>query len=66
MFHIRKGLDLPLSGHPLPQVDTAPAPAQVAVLGCDFPRLKPTLLVDEGDRVRLGQPLFSDKQNPRI
>jgi len=66
MFHIRKGLDLPLSGHPLPQVDTAPAPAQVAVLGCDFPRLKPTLLVDEGDRVRLGQPLFSDKKNPRI
>ncbi len=28
--------------------------------------MKPTLLVKEGDRVKLGQPLFSDKKYPQI
>jgi Na+-transporting NADH:ubiquinone oxidoreductase subunit A len=36
------------------------------VLGIDFNGLKPTLLVAPGDRVRVGQPLFTDKKNPGV
>ncbi len=28
--------------------------------------MKPTLLVAEGEQVGLGQPLFSDKKNPKV
>ncbi len=66
MFHIKKGLQLPLCGAPSQQIDTPAPSAHVALLGCDFPQLKPTLLVDEGDSVSLGQPLMKDKKHPRI
>ncbi len=38
----------------------------VALLGCDYVGLKPTMLVAEGDKVLLGQPLFRDKKNPGV
>lgn len=38
----------------------------MAVLGRDYVGMKPTMAVAVGDRVRLGQPLFSDKKNPRV
>ena len=63
MIKIKKGLDLPISGEPpatLSQqnvrVDT------VAVLGSDYIGLKPTMLVEVGDMVTPGQPLFTDKK----
>jgi Na+-transporting NADH:ubiquinone oxidoreductase subunit A len=36
------------------------------VLGTDYKGLKPTMLVAEGDRVRVGDPLFFEKRNPRV
>lgn len=38
----------------------------MALLGEDYPGMKPTMLVQEGDTVRKGQPLFSDKKNQGV
>lgn len=65
-IRIRRGLDLPLKGAPEQQIEPARPAASVAVLGRDYLDLKPTMHVQEGDRVRLGQPLFSDKRRPGV
>ncbi len=65
-FRIRKGLDLPIKGAPAQQVRDAQPASSVALLGPDYVGLRPTMLVAEGDSVRLGQPLFSDKRNPGV
>ena len=62
----RRGLDLPLAGTPAGPVEDARATATVALLGADYPGLKPALKVDIGDRVALGQTLFEDKQRPGV
>ena len=62
MIKIRRGLDLPLSGAPQQSIEDAIAVSQVAVIGTDYVGMKPTMLVREGDRVKLGQVLFSDKK----
>jgi Na+-transporting NADH:ubiquinone oxidoreductase subunit A len=36
------------------------------VVGEDYPGMKPTMMVQAGDRVKVGQPLFSDKKNPGV
>ena len=65
-IRIRKGLDLPIEGTPEQRVETAADVTRVAVLGVDFVGLKPTMKIAEGDHVRLGDPLFLDKRDPRI
>jgi len=66
MINIKKGLDLPISGTPEAVVEDARPVRTVAVLGEDYPGMKPTMLVQEGDQVSLGQPLFSDKKNEGV
>jgi len=66
LIKIRKGLDLPISGAPEQRVHPARAVAHVAVLGVDYVDLKPTMLVAEGDKVRLGQALFEHKKLPGV
>ena len=66
LIKIKKGLDLPISGNPEQLVHPARAVAHVAVLGVDYVDLKPTMLVAEGDKVRLGQPLFEHKKLPGV
>lgn len=61
-----KGLDLPLAGAPMPVIEVAPPVTSVAVLGPDFPGLRPALKVDAGDIVALGQVLFEDRQRPGV
>jgi len=63
---IKKGLDLPISGKPEQRIDTARAVRHVALLGVDHIDLKPTMLVSEGDKVKLGQPLFEHKKLPGV
>jgi Na+-transporting NADH:ubiquinone oxidoreductase subunit A len=65
-FEIRKGLDLPLSGEPEQVIAEGPPVTSVALLGDDYPGLRPSLLVAVGDRVRLGQPLFTDRRRPQV
>ncbi len=63
---IKLGLDLPIEGKPTQVVQQGKSVGDVAVIGFDYPGLKPTMLVQEGDRVKLGQPLFSDKNTPGV
>jgi len=61
-----KGLDLPLAGAPQGAVEPARAVSTVALLGPDYPGLKPAIKVEVGDRVALGQTLVEDKQHPGV
>jgi Na+-transporting NADH:ubiquinone oxidoreductase subunit A len=63
---IRHGLDLPLEGAANATVGDGPPINAVALLGPDYAGLKPKMHVSEGDRVRLGEPLFSDKGLPGV
>ncbi|NOT85453.1 MAG: Na(+)-translocating NADH-quinone reductase subunit A [Methylococcaceae bacterium] len=62
-FTIKKGLDLPITGTPKQKIEAGNKVKTVAVLGMDYVGMKPTMLVNEGDKVKLGQGLFSDKKN---
>ncbi|MDF1766047.1 MAG: Na(+)-translocating NADH-quinone reductase subunit A [Gammaproteobacteria bacterium] len=66
MNRIKRGMQLPISGAPEQIIGSAQAPRSVALVGSDYVGMKPTMLVAEGDRVKLGQPLFSDKKNPDV
>ena len=66
MITIKKGLDLPISGKPVQEIHDVSAPKHVALLGEEFPGLRPTMLVKEGDSVLKGQPLFENKKNPGV
>jgi len=66
-FHIvRKGLDLPILGAPEALVDGHLSASVYAVRPSDFRGLVPKLAVKEGDRVLVGDVLFTDKADPRI
>jgi Na+-transporting NADH:ubiquinone oxidoreductase subunit A len=66
MTTIKKGLDLPILGAPEQHIDIAKAVSQVALLGDDYIGMKPTMLVSAGDRVRAGQPIFTDKKTEGV
>lgn len=66
MIQINKGLDLPVGGAPEMRVETGAAVRHVALAGADYQDMKPSLLVAEGERVRLAQPLFADKKFPKV
>jgi Na+-transporting NADH:ubiquinone oxidoreductase subunit A len=65
-FSIKKGLDLPIAGKPEQTIFDANNVSTVAILGNDYIGMKPTMLVEEGQQVKLGQALFSDKKNPGV
>jgi Na+-transporting NADH:ubiquinone oxidoreductase subunit A len=63
---IKKGLNLPISGHPDPVVSDTPTIHKAAILSNDFIGMKPTMLVKEGEKVKLGQKIIEDKKNPGV
>ena len=63
---IKKGLHIPISGEPKQSIFDGPSITSVALLGQDYVGLKPSMLIEEGARVKLGQPLFSDKTQPGV
>ena len=65
-IRIRCGLDLPLKNEPEQHIEAARPVNSVAVLGRDYLDLRPTMHVEEGDQVRLGQALFSDRRRPGL
>ena len=65
-FKIRKGLDLPISGDCSQEIEDGRAVTQVAAVGADFIGVRPTMAVQEGDQVRVGQLLFEDKRTPGV
>ena len=66
MIKISRGLDLPISGAPEQVIHDGPKISQVALVGADYPGMKPTMAVREGDRIALGQLLFTDKKNEGV
>jgi Na+-transporting NADH:ubiquinone oxidoreductase subunit NqrA len=55
-----------IAGAPEQVIEDARAVRSVAVIGSDYPGMKPTMLVQEGDSVKRGQALFSDKKNEGV
>jgi len=66
MIKIKKGLNLPVAGAPEQTVSPLRPTRRVALLGDDYPGMRPTMMVRVGDRVKRGQPLFEDKKNPGV
>lgn len=66
MISIKRGLNVPLAGAPKQEIAEGNSISKVAVLGQDYIGMKPTMLVQEGDTVALGQALFEDKKNPGV
>ena len=67
LIKTKKGLDIPITGAPEQVVHSDGGAAKsVALIGFDYVGLKPTLKVAEGDRVKLGDVLFADKQHPAV
>ncbi|MCC5903737.1 MAG: Na(+)-translocating NADH-quinone reductase subunit A [Halomonas sp.] len=62
MIEVKKGLDLPITGAPEQRIEDARRVRHVAILGTDYVGMKPTMEVQEGDKVKLGQLLFTDKK----
>jgi Na+-transporting NADH:ubiquinone oxidoreductase subunit A len=65
-FQIKKGLDIPITGEPEQIIENGNKVKTVAILGMDYVGMKPTMMVNEGDSVKLGQILFTDKKNPGV
>ncbi len=63
-FKLKKGLNLPVEGAPEQKIQPGPEFSSVAVLGGDYIGLKPKMLVQEGDEVQRGTPLFCHKDAP--
>lgn len=66
MIKIRRGLDLPITGAPRQSIEDSPSIRSVAVVGFDYHGMKPTMAVQEGDRVKKGQLLFTDKKTEGV
>lgn len=66
MFKIKKGLNLPIAGKPSSEIDDSKTIRSVAILGEDYPGMKPTMAVALGDPVKKGQVLFSDKKTEGV
>ncbi len=65
-FKIKNGLDLPIKGEPDQVISDANQVSSVAIIGSDYIDMKPTMMVKVGDRVKLGQILFTDKKTEGV
>ena len=66
MIKIKKGLDLPISGAPEQTITDGKPVRHVALIGFDYNGMKPTMAVKEGDRVKRGALLFTDKKTEGV
>lgn len=66
MIKIKKGLDLPISGAPEQTISNGKPIRHVALIGFDYHGMKPTMAVKEGDRVKRGSLLFTDKKTEGV
>ena len=62
MIKLKKGLDLPIEGAPKQEVSQGPNVTKVALIGDDVVGMKPTMAVKVGDKVKVGQLIFTDKK----
>lgn len=65
-YEIKRGLNIPINGEPVQQIVMGPSISQVALIGDDYIGMRPSMLVKEGDKVKLGQPVFTDKKTKGV
>lgn len=66
MIKIKKGLDLPITGSPEQTISEGSKITEVALVGLDYVGMKPTMAVQDGDRVKKGQVIFTDKKTDGV
>ena len=66
MIKIKQGLDIPIAGSPGDKISDSKKTRSVGLIGADYIGLKSSLLVKQGEKVKLGQPILLDKSNPGI
>jgi len=66
VIHLKKGYSPRIAGAPPRQLHVLDTPRHVGMVPEQIPFIKPRLLVEEGDPVAIGSPLFEDKRNTRI
>ncbi|MCB9091793.1 MAG: Na(+)-translocating NADH-quinone reductase subunit A [Halobacteriovoraceae bacterium] len=67
MIKLRKGLNLPIRGVPTMQIENySKAATKIALVGPDYEGMKPTMAVKVGDKVSIGDVLFSDKKTEGV
>ncbi|MCX8997415.1 hypothetical protein NOF55_09875 [Rhizobiaceae bacterium BDR2-2] len=63
---IQGGVEIRLQGKPNQEVDETVAVRSIALLGEDYPGLRPIINVAAGQRVRAGERLFTDRRRPGL
>ncbi len=66
VYQIKNGLDLPIEGKPVQDIGGSADIKSVGIIADDYVGMRPTMLVAVGDRVKLGQPVFTDKKTPGV
>ena len=66
LIKIKKGLTIPISGQPSLQFEQAQSVRSVGLVGPNYVGMKPTMIVKEGESVKIGQKLFECKKNPGL
>lgn len=66
MIKISKGLDLPITGSPVQKIFPGHPVKSAALVADDYRGMKPTMLVQIGDKVKKGQAVFEDKKTPGV
>ena len=65
-FNLKKGLDIPVLGIPRQVIGETKNPRSVAIVGPEYNGLKPKMLINVGDQVKRGTPLFCHKDQQDI
>jgi Na+-transporting NADH:ubiquinone oxidoreductase subunit A len=65
-IRLRKGLTIPLKGDAKNHITKVVTPDKVAIKPTDFRSLNAKLMVKEGDEVKAGTPVLTDKRRPYI
>ena len=66
IIKIKKGLDIPMKGSAAKATKAFSMPEYVAIKPADFNNVLPRLMVNPGDRVKAGTPLFKNKYDERL
>jgi Na+-transporting NADH:ubiquinone oxidoreductase subunit A len=65
-FRLKRGYNIRVLGEAKPEIEQAAYPGRVALKPNDFIGLKARIAVDVGDRVRIGTPLFHERNDEKI
>ena len=63
---IKKGLNIPIAGSPEQKIDSSKPVNHVALVATEFLGIKPKILVQVGQKVRLGESIFIDKRDTQV